>query len=624
MRFVGDFAYKDSRVSPDVPASTIETTADDAIEVASLAEPSDGSPAPEPRWKPWLAATLLALVLWITFGLKLENLDHPTLELWDESHHAVVAQNVYKHPLKPTLVDQPYLPYDYRKWGENHVWLHKPILAFWQIALSFAILGVDTFALRLPSVILSTGAAGLTYLIGRELFDRRTALIAATLQAANPFLLQLVHGFRFADAIDISLLFWAEVGLYFLVRSLRTGSWRDVIIAGVAQGFAYLSKSYLAGIVFGVALTAWLLPILRLAKPTSGDGRPIPGIDFLRLIVLLGATLATVAPWMIYCEAVFPQEFEREHSEIFRHLFENVEGWGAPWDRVVFDYLIAIYDVFYTPVLVAMIALAGKAIWRRHMGLWLCYAWALGVVLPHLYAASKTPSATILALPACLLIFGHLVAEASRGERWPLAALAAILLVSVMRPAVIRSPGYGYPDSRAFGVLMNRAFWVVEHVVSTLYAAAALATVALVVRALWPRLCDAIGPFVRYALSVFCLGALLWLGYQLGQAAVKVVERPPMENFFWIDAGRFVRAELPENAVLVCEETAFREYLTAMFYTDRTSYAAQGQAEALARQIVGAGGVPYIVSHRRLPLPVVYAGQRHGRTIYQWQQAQQP
>ena len=65
--------------------------------------------------------------------------------------HAVVAQNVLKHPLRPTLVDTPYLPFDTTKWGENHAWLHKPILPFWQIALSFAVLGVNTFALRLPS-----------------------------------------------------------------------------------------------------------------------------------------------------------------------------------------------------------------------------------------------------------------------------------------------------------------------------------------------------------------------------------------------------------------------------------------------------------------------------------------
>ena len=109
------------------------------------------------------------------------------------------------------------------------------------------------------------------------------------------------------------------------------------------------------------------------------------------------------------------------------HLYKNVEGWGAPWDRVVFDYLIAIYGVFYTPVVVAALAMLGKTIAGRHMGLWLSYAWILGVMTPHLYAVSKTPSATVIAMPACFMLLGCLVAEASRGKVEPLAALAGIL-----------------------------------------------------------------------------------------------------------------------------------------------------------------------------------------------------
>src|SRR5213078_2160718 len=132
------------------------------------------------------------------------------------------------------------------------------------IALCFAVLGVNAFALRLPSALLSTGAAWLTYLIGKELLDRRAALIAAALQAANPILLTLVQGYVFADHIDVALLFWVEVGVYFLTRSLRTGSWGDGLLAVVAQGLAYLCKSYVAAIILGIALIAWLLPLCRL------------------------------------------------------------------------------------------------------------------------------------------------------------------------------------------------------------------------------------------------------------------------------------------------------------------------------------------------------------------------
>jgi RNA polymerase sigma-70 factor (ECF subfamily) len=553
---------------------------------------------------------LLGPVLLAAFLLELRNLDHTALTRWDEVFHAIVAQNVLKHPLEPTLIDVPYLPYQRTNWKENRVWLHKPILPFWQIALSFAVLGVDTFALRLPSAILSMGAAWLTYLIGKRLLDRRAALIAAVLQASSPFLMQLVHGYQFADHIDVALLFWVEVGIWFLVRALRTGHWRDVLLAGVAQGLAYLCKSYLALIVFGVAVTAWLLPVCGFGK--REDSR----IGVAHLLGLMGATLLTVAPWLLWCLSSYPDEFLHEHTQVLKHLHANVEGWGAPWDRVLFDYLVGIYGVFYGPVLVALAVLLGRALVRRHTGLLLVCAWGLGVMLPHLFAASKTPSATLLAVPAFMLLLGFLIAEASRGERWSLVALTAVLALSFVFPAVIKGPGYGSPVTRAFGGVMRQALWVVGQV------AGALAILALAGVAAWlaGKRLPASGRAVRYlrwAAVVFCGCVLVWRGIDTVKAGWRVTERdvndPACE-----DVGLFARDHLPENAVLLCEETRGAEHLTTMFYADRTCYAVAAEGhDDVARRIVKAGGTPYLVSRRKVPLAVVHVSGA-GATVYLW------
>src|SRR5437016_1135732 len=125
--------------------------------------PASLSPSEGSQWRR-REMVLLALVLLGSFLLKLNHLDHLSLKALDESFHAVVARNLLKHPFTPTLIDRPVLPYDYRSWQANHVWLHKPIVPLWQIAASFALLGVSTLALRLPSAILATAASGLTYL----------------------------------------------------------------------------------------------------------------------------------------------------------------------------------------------------------------------------------------------------------------------------------------------------------------------------------------------------------------------------------------------------------------------------------------------------------------------------
>lgn len=116
---------------------------------------------------------LLICILLFSFLLKLRFLGHQELGVSDECCHALVAKNLRHHPFKPTLIDQPYIPVVAENWGANHVWLHKPILPLWQIAVSYSVFGVNTWALRLPSVILSTGAVWFTYLIDRDLLSRR-------------------------------------------------------------------------------------------------------------------------------------------------------------------------------------------------------------------------------------------------------------------------------------------------------------------------------------------------------------------------------------------------------------------------------------------------------------------
>ena len=140
---------------------------------------------------------LLFVVILSSGLLKLRHLGHPSLHSPDECCHALVAKNLLKHPFKPTLIDIPYLPTFAFDWGANHVWLHKPILGLWQIAGSYWLFGVNTWALRFPSVILSTLAVWLTYLIGKELLSRQAGFIAATIQAFSPFLMRLIHGYQF-------------------------------------------------------------------------------------------------------------------------------------------------------------------------------------------------------------------------------------------------------------------------------------------------------------------------------------------------------------------------------------------------------------------------------------------
>jgi 4-amino-4-deoxy-L-arabinose transferase-like glycosyltransferase len=583
---------------------------------------------------------ILGVALLASLALKLINLGHAPLRGLDESFHAVVAANLLKHPFTPTLIDRPYLPDDHSAWPNEpawlhaHVWLHKPILPLWQIAISLALLGVNAFALRLPSALLSTAAVWLTYAIGRELLDRRAGLVAAALQAFNPAILMLVHGYAFSDHVDVALLFWTEVSIWLLALGARGSArlrldlpfgsvtaedsraearppsahaTRWFVLAGVAQGLAFLSKTYPALIVTGVAIVGWLLSRRR----DRDVGFRVSG---KHLLLLIAATILTIAPWTIYAALRWPSEFAAENLRILSHLNQNVESWAGPWDRVIFAYLLSAQYLFYTTALAATMVLL-IPLWRaRHEDRrpWLVYVWMLGVLVPFTLARSKTPSATLLAWPGMFLIVGALVSRATRGDAlaavtWLAATgLMAIALARSAAPIPERSFGADAPALTSF----HEAPWVLWHVIAA--CAVGLIGAWIIRRARLPGVVASTLVVIATLTSAWLLGRTVWKSWRVTQI------KPPGPGYVAI--GDYARQRLPANAVLLCDEQVKLERNTLMFRADRACYPLHPRDPSTWQQLAGdvarAGGRPYLVSPRSLPLRVLVTDPKDGRTLY--------
>jgi 4-amino-4-deoxy-L-arabinose transferase len=543
-----------------------------------------------------LTTVALTLMLIASFGLKLHHLGHLALKGLDESFHAVVAANLLEHPLAPMLIDRPLLPYDYRNWSSNHVWLHKGIVPLWQIALSFKVWGVETFGLRFPSALLTTLSALLTYLIGRELLDRGAALTAAFLHAFSPQMLMLAHGYAFSDHIDVALVFWAELGIWLVVRAMRTGRLSYAALAGAAQALAFLSKMYPALIVTGVALVAWLAPAMRLAR------REDTRLAGKHLLALLGVSIAVAAPWLIWTAVKFPDEFRHEYLYALWHFGADVEGFAAPWDRVVFGYALASLDLFYPLALASTVFLLVRAAQMRDIRQWIILAWALGVFVTFTVARSKTPSATAPGWPALYLIVGATVARAARGD----GLMLGTCLVATVLMVVARGGFDVLAKGGASGEILRRNIWVLWHALAALGGGAALQLVA-------PRLGrNVMGAlFLGAGLGVLALG-LSWAG-----RAWAVVQMNDNEPAF-VEIGGYARQRLPREAVLLLDEREKLERNTLMFRARRTTYGVTEQNwRDVALEVVKNGGIPFVVSHRQLPLPRILASPRDGRILYQ-------
>lgn len=131
--------------------------------------------------------------------------------------------------------------------------LGREAFYFYLLALSLRFFGVSVFALRLPSVLLGSGAVALTYLVGRDIFNRRVGLVAAGLIAVSlwPILLS-----RLALRA-ISLTFMSTLTVYWLHRALKEGRRRDWLLGGTALGLTMYT--YIPSRVFPLVIAGWLV-----------------------------------------------------------------------------------------------------------------------------------------------------------------------------------------------------------------------------------------------------------------------------------------------------------------------------------------------------------------------------
>ncbi len=343
---------------------------------------------------------------------------HAYLGEWDERYHALVAKHLVAHPLRPTLYDTPLLPYDHRDWCANHVWLHKPPLALWLIAGSLALFGTVEWAVRLPSLLLSTAQIGLTHSLGRRLFSARIGLTAALFHAVNPLLIGLATGRKAVDHVDTVFVFLVEFAIWLGIVAWRRWPVLATVLSGLVTGLALLTK-WLPGLV--------VAPVLFAYRRRTLGRRGAATVALL--IALVG--LAVALPWNIYTARAFPVEYRWEQGYNWQHLFRPAEHhWGT---GLFYVLRLPLYfgELVWLPAFWFL-----RSAWKRpRPRRSLLLAWFGLPLLVYSLAATKQVNYIALAAPALCLImawFWWVLHDAPPRSRVPRHRRLLIVLLMVL------------------------------------------------------------------------------------------------------------------------------------------------------------------------------------------------
>ncbi len=374
--------------------------------------------------KPGLLLLLLGAFL---LRLLMASLD-PFLHEWDERFHVLVARNMMNDPFVPMLITNPVLPYDFKQWCCNHIWLHKQPLFMWQMALSMKIFGQGELAARLPTVIQGTIWVFFIYDIAKSLTKKSwLPFVAAFWGALAYYQLELTSGRQTLDQNDLAFSFYVLGSIWALIRYYGSGrKWAWIFLIGVFAGCSVLVKWLTGFLVF----SAWGMVIILDRDKRKNIA------EYLKLISGVLVSILVFLPWQIYISRVFPLEASYTYHLNREHIWTALDG----QEGTVFYHFLNIPLLLGVPLAIMLplgiYALVKKAKSPYWLKIILCIC-PLVLYLFFSAVATKMPS-FVFPVTGILIVFSALGLEwvflrlkKENSVRWLFFIILAIGIISL-------------------------------------------------------------------------------------------------------------------------------------------------------------------------------------------------
>ena len=348
---------------------------------------------------------------------------------------------------------------------------HKPVLLYWFMMTAYSVFGVGEFGARFWSAALGIGTVGMTYLIGRRLFDRTVGLWSALILVT--FVMFGVVGR--AATPDSTLLFFCTAAMAVFVHSVwpaKNGSEDNVSQARSVvndafprlrmsslamyglMGFAVLAKGPV-GLVLPTAVIGMFCLIER--SPTNGSRglsstikqfcswfHPLHFLKTcwaMRPLTALAVVACVAGPWYAWVgvrtDGAWLSGFLGEHN--LGRALRPMEGHSGP---TLFFYPSALlvccfpWSILAIPTVANSVTnLRGDTSRQKQSTIFLA-CWVCVYVVIFSIARTKLPSYIAPTFPAVAILIGAFVVGILRAptefnRRWARAGMIVLTLVGI-------------------------------------------------------------------------------------------------------------------------------------------------------------------------------------------------
>ena len=303
------------------------------------------------------------------------------------------------------------------------------------------IFGLTEFGMIFPITATSTLGIGLVYALGKSLYGRSGALIAALLLIAQP----LDFAWSTMWSNDIFVSFFSALSIFFLLRALRqeVDAWKSRlwILTGMSLWLAYQAKVSAAAVLPAVAVICWMH---RRRLDTTF-------VDFVVTVgVLFGGT--SIMYYLVTNDPIRPYHVESVWQRMSADAFWTYPGAFWTFPNVFFwrDHTSLLGDFLHAwyPHLLVVLALASP--WLRIRSSREVFWWLLFVFAALQFnvkwvdgawctAFRNIRHAHVLVYPTILLLAGYLVGLRRQHRMWCDGVVAALLVFGLWQGIAVAS-----------------------------------------------------------------------------------------------------------------------------------------------------------------------------------------
>ncbi len=286
--------------------------------------------------------------------------------------------------------------------GGSGIWIAKPPLLMWLMALSYQVLGVSNFTARIWTPLFGALSLILVFYLGQKIYNRNIGFAAAIVLGT------FVTFFKFTRAAmtDIPLVCFMLARIYFLLLSEKPQrSKLYTALGGVFFGLALMTKQVAALFIPAIIIIYWV-----------ATKRSIRFLFTKRFALFVGIGFLIFAPWVFLMYVSFGSDFTQwfvMYTGVMRTVSPLEGHTGSP--LFYFNYLVTNENLLWVALLPVAIGLCIFNVvkkWSRTDGLILI--WIFLVLGVFTVAQTKISWYILPAYPAFALSIASLLYALSK------------------------------------------------------------------------------------------------------------------------------------------------------------------------------------------------------------------